>query len=304
MHLISSLTNLTLLRALALPALLGTVLTGPMARAATVVSFDGANNNYISGSTLGLNMPTPTHPSGTNDYVFGYSSGTQLSPLAGYTGPKFYGGGWMTSADGSVTTFSLKRLRSDFNATSKTQIELSMTSHSGVETSGASFITFRKEDFAGGATGTFALDSTSSINLTISTGSQSTVRFAVQANGQWYLSSTSVEPASNTGGALSLSGQALLDSTWSLWDPTGGADGRLGAVSDDFSTIGSSLTNIESVGYHVTYNNSSSNQYASVTQFSADLVPVAVPEPSTVALAAISAVGFGIAVLRRRARTA
>lgn len=300
MPLFSSITKLPALYAWTLPALLSSILTCFTAEATPVINFDGASNNYITGSTLNFTMPTATHPAGTNDYVFGYNGTTPLSPLTGYTGPKIYGGGWMTSADGSISTFSLKRLRSDFNASSKTQIELSMTSHSGVETSGAGFIAFRKDDFAGGATGTFSLDSTSSISLTISTGSQTTVRFAVQANGQWYLSSANVNPASDTGGSLSLSGQALLDSTWSLWNPTGGADGRLGTVSDDFSIIGSSLSNIEGVGYYVDYHNSSSNQYASVSQFSADLAPVAVPEPSTIALAALGAVGFILASRHRR----
>lgn len=297
--------SLNTIRALAWPALLGVTFACSTAKATTVVNFDGIANAYLTSGNKTIPLPNPVNPAGTNDYIYAYSSTRSLVP-SDYVGPRFYGGLWMTSDTGTLTGFTSNRIRQNYTnpntlVTHQTQFEYAINSHPGVVASGASFTAFLGQDFAGAAPGTtFSLDTTSSISLTISTGSQTTVRFAILADGHWYLSQTEVTPSSGFGGTLSLSGQDLLNSAWSLWDPNGGPNGRLADLSTDFSVLGSSFGQIEGVGYYTAYNPSESNQYAYISQFNADLTPVAVPEPSTVALAALGAVGLILAVARQR----
>jgi hypothetical protein len=301
---------LATLRTFALPVLIGAAFTCTNAGATTVVNFDGIANAYLTnGANEVIPVPSPVNPEGTNDYIYGYSATSSLSPN-NYTGPTFYGGLWMTSDTGGLTGYTTTRMRRSYTnpttqVTHQTQLEYAMNTHAGIVASGASFTAFLGRDFVGAAPGTaFSLDTSSSISVTISTGSQSTVRFALLADGQWYLREAVVTPTSGLGGTLSLSGQNLLNSAWSLWDPNGGPNGRLADLSTDFSVLGSSFSNIEGVGYYTAYNASASNQYAYMSQFSANLAPVAVPEPSTVALGLIGAAGIGLAAYRRRSRKA
>lgn len=290
---------LRLIRSVRVPALAAAatgVLLHHSALAEKVVDFDGVTHDYTPSGNKTLLLPTPTHPAGSNDYIYSYSASTPISPT--YDGPLFYGGGWMTSADPSYAEYGNKKIRADFNnATTgvsyQSQIELGMTSHAGIMTTGASFLAFSID-------GLHAVDNSSSLNLTISTGSASTVRFAVLSGDQWYLSSISVNPTSTLGGTLSLTGQAFLDSTWAAWDPNGGADGRLGAEPSSYAVLGSSLTGVEAAGVYASYNSTASNQYAYVGQFSADLKPVSAPEPSS-ALLLVSGISM-VAFRRHRGR--
>jgi hypothetical protein len=269
------------------------------AQAATVVNFDGVANSYISGSAQSLSLPAAVRPGG-NEYIYGYSAGTAISPGA-YTGPVFHGGGWMTSAAGTPAGYTSTRVRSNYSNSGGsylTDIEIGMTGHTGSASSGAFFVSFLKEDFTGGPGDSYFFDSTSSISMKVANGNQSEVRFAVLADGQWYLSAASTVPVANAGSpTLTLSGQGLLDSTWALWDPTGGANGRLGDLPSSFTVAGSSLQNIEGVGFYTSFNETTSNQYVYLGQFSADLAVAAVPEPTA---GALSVAGLLLFTLRRR----
>jgi PEP-CTERM motif len=295
------LTKRPALSGMILPALVaGAIMLCANVQAVSVIDFDGIANDYGVTKADAMVLPTTVHPTGSKDYIYTYNAASSISPTQVYTGPVFYGGGWLTSADGSVEGLSPTRVRADYTNKDPipthylSQIEMGISNnHDGIVASGASFVAF------GTPSGNnFSIDSTSSLKLNISTGSQSTVRFAILSGSQWYLSSESVSPTANLSSSLNLSGSDLLNSTWALWDPTGGADGRLGDVPADFNISGSDLGNIGAVGYYTSYNSTASNQYAYIGQFSADLASV--PEPSTVALTLLSLCGLAGGVMRRR----
>ncbi len=268
--------------------------------AATVVNFDGVANDYVAGISRTIPLGTPTQPN-ANDYVYGYSS-TRKSPSSTvYSGPEFFGGAWMSSSNGSVAGFSSNRVRANYantttGVTYKAQIEVSLTGHAGVTASGGMLTAFSTAS----PTETFSISSTSTLSMEISTGSQTEVRFAILSGSQWYLSAASVLPISTTGGLLTLGAGDLASSLWAVWDPVGGADGRLGSVPTEFTVAGNSLTDIQAVGYYTDFKASTSNQYAYIGKFSADFEPTAVPEPSVTMLFGLGAMLIPFWVWKRR----
>jgi len=296
-------------RSLALRPLLAALaacLLPAVAHAVEVIDYDGVNNDYGVGSgTQAIALPAPTTTG--NDTVYAYDPTTPLS-VSGYTGPTFYGAAWLNSSDPTnFSTFSRARLTGNGGALS--EIQLGILSHKSgnngnngkltadVPATGAAFIAFQKSGFTGvSASDTLSFDTDSSLLLTIQGSSNAIVYLAVEAGNQWYISS-----ASSTGtGLFGLSGQGLLDSTWGAWDPNGGSNGQLADAPTSFGMLGSSLTDIQAVGYFSVFPTSTAaNEYTYVSQFSATLNPVETPEPSTTALLGGAVLLLGLAARRR-----
>lgn len=252
--------------------------------------------NYV---TLGqdLALPTPTDVGTTR--IWAYSGTTPISPSAGYTAPPdrsgtFYGGTYLTRSV-SIVDWTRARVINEGPGNLFDQIVINRGLHATASFSGAAFFAFLTDSFlnggGGGETVQFGLNGgipTGSLSMEIGLAQAATFRFAVLNNGQWYLSSATATEV----GEFSISSDDILASTWALWEPTGGADGRLESVPGSFDVLGSSFTDIEGFGYYIGVNGGPAEGVGGgISSFMANGM-VVVPEPGVVSLLLVGAAGF------------
>jgi hypothetical protein len=157
---------------------------------------------------------------------------------------------------------------------------------------GFTFTAFQKEDFLNGGSSqsNISLGSGSLLTMSLSASVGARAYFAVLNGSQWYVSQTSF-----TGNAThSLSGTALQSAGWGLWNPTGGANSRLGDLPVSFDVATAGLTNISGFGIV------SSNQATAGSSTSLGIgafTVTAIPEPST--LLSLLVAGLGWIVVSR-----
>lgn len=269
-------------------------------QAATVV--DWGSGSYVSTATA-LALPSANY-SVAGSGIWAYSASTPISPGSGYTAPPgksstFYGGAYLTRSDGegSASTRNWSLAQVTDGGTGADFIEFYRGNGSTVFSySGGAFVAFMKEDFlSAGDQNPVTFDLESSFSATTSTLVSGSFRLAILSEGQWYVSET----FRTTLGTLSLSGNALLTSQWAEWSPTGGANGRLGAVPSLFTTVGSSFTEIEGFGLLTSFDAAlSSSSRVQISAFSVNAKVI--PEPSTLTLALTCSLVAVIIVARRR----
>lgn len=243
-----------------------------------------------------------TTPSATRTAVYSYVSGTSSNPATGYSTPSgksgvFYTGSYMTSSGATVTGSTNRQWARSVadGAAASDYIYFLRGGSVGIASDGLTFTAFQKANFLNGGSSqsNISLGSGSDLAMSLSTSLGATAYFAVLDGSQWYVSQTGF-----TGnGVHSLSGTALQNATWGLWDPTGGANSRLGALPVSFGVSTPGFTNISGFGIV------SSNQAlaGNSTNFGIGAFTVtAVPEPST--LLSLLAAGLGWMVVSRRKR--
>ncbi len=261
----------------------------------TVVDWGG---DYVS-SNQGLALPTPVDDTETGTRIWTFSEANPISPISGYTPPTgksgtFYGGSWLRNSNETISGWSSSNVSIDGD---HNRILYQRSSPGDPDWFGGVMTVFKKEDFLGGAgaagmTVSFALIDDSpvgSLSLTSGRALNSTRRFVVQNESQWYVSQ-----ATNT----NLSGQGLLDSLWGLWDPTGGPEGRLADLPVTFGVLGSEFTDIQSLGYfaEISRTEGAGGGVGSEIRYFSATAHV-IPEPGQVALAVVV---FAAAIVLRR----
>lgn len=271
--------------------------------ATTVVHWNGS---YVSSNaTFSLPTPVSADSGATSVYIFDPNSNAAPSAPsyvapAGKTGP-FYTGSYLTST-GSANTWTTSERRVQ-NLTPN-RLTYDKTPPNDQTLTGAIFFAYLKSDFLNGADSQMvSFDENSSMRMHAVTGtialdngnSSSTFRFALQNDGQWYLSQAVTQP--NGGGAFEINSSSILDSLWGEWNPTGGANSRLGDVPVTFDTLGSSFTNLQGFGFYSEFD----GQQDGIRIISAtnDFQVIAIPEPRH-AVTALAIVGLVLVILRKR----
>lgn len=150
---------------------------------------------------------------------------------------------------------------------------------------GYEFFYWKKENFLNdGNTGTVTFSADSKITYGTSFGAGNTVRALVRDGSQFYVSSTAV--AAGTTGLTDLNNK-----TWYSFNPVAG--NYLSFVLDTTQTpVAHTFTDVTAIGFYNT-----STNYIAVSSFTANGLVTAVPEPATMALLGLGAMG---ALLRRR----
>jgi hypothetical protein len=131
------------------------------------------------------------------------------------------------------------------------------------------------------------------MSVVFSLSSTKEIRMAVVNDGIVYLSQTTFSTANSTLADASLE-------LWGAWDPSGAP---IPAGPTSFTTLGSTFTNIQGIGFYGngTYTSTNTSQARIVaTSFMANATITTVPEPTTEALMGLSAVGMVLYVKRRR----
>lgn len=264
-----------------LPCLL---LAAPLAQAqVSLVSFN--STDYVTANQ-NLSLPTPVNNGTVRTWE--YSATIATDPSSNYTGPTFYSALQLDVTSGTHGFGQAQVV----NNVAGDRLTLQSNSVIGNMTT---FVFFKKEDFANGsgATDTISFNSTSAFSINLNAnGGGSALRAAVLNNGTWYLSSTSFTGT----GVKTISD--LSAQTWGAWDPTGAP---LDAAPGTFSVAGTSLTNIQAVGFWAYNVRGSANLMSVITDNISFTGLVAVPEPSSAA--ALAGLGvLGLAALRRRRR--
>lgn len=253
-----------------------------IANAATIINWQG--DYVVNTGTLAIGSATA---SGTTN-TWQYSSSVAKSPSSSYNGTVFYGAIMNDSLGGPQ---GLTQAQLVNNAAGDRITIGSNNSQTNQLIRGLIF--FKKEDFSSlSEASNITFDSTSSITI-VNAGSSGTytLRAAVLDGTQWYVSQTAQTSFSGT-----LSIADASSANWGAWDPTGAP------IADDpstFTTVGSSFTNIQAVGYFFEAFRSSGTN--SVSTSTSQITFLAIPEPSTWALLAVGLTA--VTVLRRR-RTA
>lgn len=262
--------------------------------------------NYVTSGTADL-VQTSTYTQGSvtqQTQVWGWNSSIPITPTINYSpvpgkSSNFYGASWLNaSAASGLTTahrnFSNAKIFSEEVVSASTDVlrwSRGNTGASGITYTGGAFMAFLGADFLSGA-GEIRFDLTSSLKVTTGTTTNARTYFAVLEEGQWYLSQNSSTAPGVSG--FELSSTDLLESTWALWDPTGGTNGRLqDAPSSGFTRLGSSFSDIEGFGLFVAFNTASTSGASlqwDLTSFQVN----AVPEPSVAAYGTMGSLACGI----------
>ncbi len=271
--------------------------------ATTVVHWNGL---YVSSNTTFLVPDAVSADAGaTSVYVFDPNSNAAPSAPAyvapeGKTGP-FYTGSYLTSTGAANTwTTSDRRVMN----LSPNRLTYDKTPPIDQTLTGAVFFAYMKSDFLNGADAQQVhFNDSSSLRMNTVTGTASltngnaasTFRFALQDDGQWYLSQAI---QTGGGGAFEIGSDSILDSLWGAWNPTGGANSRLGDAPVTYDTLGSSFTNLQGFGFYSEFDGQQDNiRIISATN---DFQVIAIPEPAHAIL--LLGIGGTIAVILRRRR--
>lgn len=269
------------------------------AGAAVVVDWGGSPDYVTSNAPINPAAFSYVTEGSSKTAVYVYNTVTAGTPTTGgYAAPagktgNFYTGSYITALDTTSNRAWTYRSVEDGGATDD-YIYFRRGGNSDTGYSGMSFTSFLKADFLnGGSTTTLDLGSGSSLSMTINASLGSEFRFAVLDNGQWYVGETSY--ASN--GVKVLDGSSLAGESWGAWNPTGGANSRLGALPGDYTVSTPTFSDLAGFGVVVSYSAAVNSTTAS--GLSAFQV-TAVPEPTVTGLAMLGL----ILGLRRRKRTA
>ncbi len=219
--------------------------------------------NYITGEIPRENfvLPEPVDVPDTNKRTWKYSDSTAISPTANYAGPEIFGG-FQTEPDddGSAELFWITGLHNPtYPPLENTKLVASASC--GNSTLTALFV-FKP---AVGAGQTVCFDETSSLDYVVN--STSPTRLVVKNAGTWYISSIPLKLGEEGG---SLAGFDLLDSNWAEFDPEDASP--LPEIPDsssgEYSTLGSSFTDIQGVGvYNAGYRAGENAPYVALGKF-------------------------------------
>jgi hypothetical protein len=280
------------------------IITAASVHAQVLVDW-GGSTGYVTANTT-ITAPNNlayfnvgTAPSATRTAVYAYVSGTSSVPAGGYSTPSgksgvFYTGSYMTSSGSTVSVATNRQwIRSVTDGgVGSDSISFVRGGTPGIALDGFTFTAFQKEDFLNGGSSqsNISLGSGSLLTMSLSASVGARAYFAVLNGSQWYVSQTSF-----TGNAThSLSGTALQSAGWGLWNPTGGANSRLGDLPVSFDVATAGLTNISGFGIV------SSNQATAGSSTSLGIgafTVTAIPEPST--LLSLLVAGLGWIVVSR-----
>ena len=236
------------------------VFVAASAQAEVVVNF---GENYITGKIQREDfvLPEPVDVPDTNKRTWKYSDSAPISPAANYTGPEIYGG-FQTEPDGDGSA-ELLWITGLYNPTyeplENTKLVASASSGNSKLTA---LFTFKP---AVGSGQTVCFDESSSLDYLVS--STSPTRLVVKNAGTWYLSSFPLELGGEGG---SLAGFDLLDSYWAEFDPedVSPLPEIPDANSGEYSTLGSSFTDVQSVGvYNAGYRAGENSPYVALGKF-------------------------------------
>lgn len=236
--------------------------------------------DYVSGTT-GFNLPTPVDSGNTRTWA--YSDQNPLTPTSGYSAPAgqsedFYGMLQSTSFDGAsdfIAANFADNIDGDF---------FRLTQNNAI-IEGMFF--FVKEDFLNGFDAvTLSLTGlTGKIGVREVTADSAAIHFAVQHDGNWYLSESS------TAASGSFEVADLGVGNWGAWDPTGAP---FDSAPTTFDVAGSTLNDVEAVGFYFTAERGTQQVRLAFDEFEV------IPEPGTLGLLAMGV--LGVAALRRRLR--
>ncbi len=270
--------------------------------AAPVFHWSGTTTNYLQQDKTGhFNLPLTQADDDPKVWQRLYSDSVAISPAAVdgsgafYGGPLFYGAAWMSSSDGSLTSFARMYIR---RPASYYQNALEIGLPADTSTEGGAFLFFKKESFVGYDEGaSYGIDGTSSLSARFSGVTRSTVRLAILNEGQWYLSSDTV-PTGSTGSSIDFASGQLSTSLWGEWDPTGGLEGRLDNAPSVFDTLTGSFQNIEAIGIYGQFDTATGAQYFYTTDFEANFQVI--PEPGLAYLLMAGAPVYWFLRMRRK----
>lgn len=193
--------------------------------------------DYVT-TTVNFKLPAASDNGSTRTWP--YSDTTDITPTSGYTVPSgqsgtFYGMFQQTTA-GSPNNFSQIGFAND---AAGDYFRLTGQNGTLIET----FIFFKKANFLNGFdAGTLAVNGLEgTIGVNSVAGDTITVRFALRHNGTWYLSETTV----NSTGSFNINN--LGAGNWGAWNPSGSP---AAAAPASFTTAGSSLTDVDALGFY------------------------------------------------------
>lgn len=218
--------------------------------AATLIDYNGADN-YVSSNENFTNRATL---SGDGPYLYtrAFTDTSILSPSADYTGPAFYGGYLFTSStvNNDVSRLNFQAVR---NFTSGDQIYLQAFFNGGwtgsLQTLHGIYV-FNQADFNPGFdTGQVSLEGISIDFAGEIESDDSSINFegrlAVNVGGNYYLAQSTID-LNNPDGNYSISGSALQNELWAIYDPTSNLNFDSGSAS--FGTL--ALSAISGVGIY------------------------------------------------------
>jgi hypothetical protein len=278
-----------------------TVLPGQV----TVVHWEGdyvtSTQNFARGNTSTSQILDFFGNSGRHTYK-AWSESATLNPASGYTVPAdrsgtFYGGILSSYTSSNTGNFLGAGQQVQDNAAGDRILLRSQVTTTDDFTArhGAIAIGFLRNDFLGVGAGPnvfFDADSSMTVNFAVLSAAFS-ARLMVKQDNVWYVSNT----VFTGGGAKTLQGNALLNETWAVYNPT--ANFLLfDASAATFNTV--TWSNIQGVGYQAQFIQTGTLTSgvidASVSNFQ---VLAAIPEPSTYA-AIFGLMALGMILWRRR----
>lgn len=271
---------------------------------------EGTQSAYTSRGTTSINQAS------LKGVLYGYNDSTPvLAPTASnkYSGTSatFYGAVQLTTPQ--VGTGSQIRVRSTGNTPAEDwsdrnriyiQSPSASTTAGNVPANVQGMLFWKKEDFlAGSGSDPIALSQLDHLHVNASYGrvSNSTIRFAIQSNGEWYLSQHALTTGQKLAvaiGTLTLSD--LSNSLWGQWDVQDSPTSLLNVAPTTYDIQGSTLTDVTAVGFYFSGSYSLSNSVMfGFEEFSVTVIP----EPSTaMMLGGTSLVLLGGMAAKRRAR--
>lgn len=248
----------------------------------------------MTSSTVNFALPTPVDSGTTRTWE--YSLTTPISPSsANYTGPAFYGA-LMTDRTGVTSgpvNFNQTQVHDGGDGGLRT---IATGLNPGSDTGRiVGLIAFKKEDFENLADERIQFSSGNSalINWGNYGGASGGVRAAVLSGSTWYLSQSI-----GSGWQSQLAIPDLSTELWGAWSPAGAP---LSAAPTAFSTPGTSLNDVQAVGYFfdIERTGNQAQVWMLEVQFSGTKV---IPEPGTMSFLLFA--GCLLFALRRRFVTA
>lgn len=262
----------------------------------TIVSWGG---NYFNSGTSDLNMIGSREVAVSTGTLIPFSETIEISPNSTRysttgTSYRFYGTTLLTTLDG--TGGGTPQVRVVLN-NGQNRIHINSLSGSATNLANAQgMFAWKKEDFLNGANSSEKIALSSLGNMSVSVPNargDATIRFAIQNDGVWYLSESSLT-GNKFGTALgTLSLSDLASSTWGVWNPTATATG-LNAPPTVFDITANQLTNITAVGFW--FNATYAGGNAAILDFESFSVTT-IPEPGTVAFLGLAGAIFAILLL-------
>jgi len=174
-----------------------------------------------------------------------------------YSGISLYGAVEYTNSNGSFSSYA--RLKSD-----PTLVEFGEQSIEGSDTGLRGLLVFAKDDFTDAPNSTVSLDSQSSLSVNVNwhNADELICRVAILSEGSWYLSETSHMDSAESGNTYSFTQSDLEAEMFGMWDP--GNTGPIPEIPGNFNVQGTSLTNIEAIGYYFDHFRAAANSWLDI----------------------------------------